>query len=79
MADASNKAAEAVETEAVAAPAPARFRVLHGAVAGSRRNKKGEMVDHDFYAGSIVSEADLDGLTGQYLVMGAIEPLVPIE
>lgn len=54
-----------------------KFRVLHAAVSGliPDPKKPGQTREHDFYTGSVVTDAQLDGNAAQYLIMGAIEPL----
>jgi hypothetical protein len=53
----------------------AKFRVTHGAVSGVVPDPKnpGRNKEHDFYAGSIVTDEQLSGQAAQYLVIGAIE------
>lgn len=57
------------------APEPVKkFRVLHGAVSGVGKNKKGENVEHDYYVGAIVTSEQLGNNEAHYLIMGAITP-----
>lgn len=51
------------------------FKVLHGAVAGVTRNKKGDLVDIDYFAGRIVREDQLEGNASEYVALGAIAPI----
>ena len=64
------------------------FRVLHGAVSGIGKNRKGETVEHDFYTGAVVTDAQLENNSAYYISMGAIveitegvgnEPEPPVE
>jgi hypothetical protein len=61
--------------EAGVPEAPRKFRVLHGAVAGTARSKKGETIDHDYYGGQIVREDQLEGNAAEYCALGAIAPI----
>ena len=80
-ADTAQSAADAArpnKKQPAAAPVPEpvrKFRVLHGAVAGVGRNKKGELIDQDYSLGVIVTSAQLDNNEADYLVMGAIEEI----
>ena len=50
-----------------------KYRVLHFAVSGFAKDRKGQQVSKDFTAGKIVTSDDLDGAELHYLSMGAIE------
>lgn len=68
----------AVAAEAPVA-APRKFRVVHGAVAGVKRNKKGEMAEFDYYHDQIVGEEYLDDNAPLYVSLGAIVPIDSAE
>ena len=61
-----------VEVEEVK-PEPKKYRVLHFAVSGVAKDRKGQQVSKDFTYGKTVTSADLDGEELHYLSMGAIE------
>lgn len=86
MANTANKAPDEPEvapetvaeegTAPIGTPAPdSRFRVKHGSVSGIGRNRKGEVIDQDFYEGAIVTSKQLDGNEAYYFALGAIEPV----
>jgi hypothetical protein len=70
--------AEDVVAESAASLEPVkatRFRVVHGAVSGVAKNKKGELIEHDYHLDQIVTPAQLENNEDVYLIMGAIVPI----
>ncbi len=50
-----------------------KFVVIHGAVSGIGRDRKGVVTDRDFYAGTTVTSEQLEGNEAYYIAMGAIK------
>ncbi len=50
-----------------------KFVVVHGAVSGVGRDRKGVVADRDFYTGTVVTSEQIEGNEAYYISMGAIQ------
>ena len=50
-----------------------KFRVVHAAVGGVGKDRKGQAVERDYYAGAIVTPDMIDNNDAYYIALGAIE------
>jgi hypothetical protein len=63
------------ENDKIEAENARKFRVLHAAVSGITKDRKGTVVERDYYTGAIVNAAQLDNNEAHYLSQGAIEEI----